>query len=35
MRLTLVARFKILSIVTEFMDFRVNGAFVPNTPNQM
>lgn len=28
MRLNLVARFKILSIVTKLMDFRVNGTFV-------
>lgn len=28
MRLSLVARFNILSIVTKLMDFRVNGTFV-------
>lgn len=28
MRLSLVARFKTLSIVTKLMDFRVNGTFV-------
>lgn len=35
MRLNLVARFKNLSIVIELMDFRVNGTFVQNTPNQI
>lgn len=35
MRLNLVARFKILRTVTELMDFRPNGAFVQNTPNQI
>lgn len=34
MRSNLVERFKNLTRVTELMEFRVNGIFVQNIPNQ-